>query len=198
MVNVQQPGDYGAVPDEVAKSMLATDAQPGAQAPSKAAPADAQKAPAPEPIPTWEEKVKEAGLTEPQARGIMREVMANGYYQREFVALGGEVRFTLRSRDGFTRNRLAEARDTIRSNDARVHTQVEFRTLLAGSLVVYNGAALKFADPSDTAAMYEANAARLAFIDRLSDPVLDIMMRRLGEFDRWVYAAMWDGAVTAF
>lgn len=197
MVNVQSPGNYDALPDEIAKSMLATDAPQGAPAPAKS-PSPAKDEAAPEPIPTWEEKVKEVGLSEAQARGIMREVMANGYYQREFTALGGAVHFTLRSRDGFTRNRLAEARDGLRSNDVRVHTQVEFRTLLAGSLVVYNGTALRYADPSDTAAMYEANAARLAFIDKLPDPVLDIMMRRLSEFDRWVYAAMWDGAVTAF
>ena len=195
MDNVQAPGNYDDLPAEIAKAQLAQGPNAAPAAPSPIV----SKTDAPAAVPTWEEKVKEAGLTEAQARGILREVMARGFYEREFTALGGEVRFTFRSRDGFTRNRLAEARDTIRSNDVRVHTQVEFRTLLAGSLVAYNGTALKFADPADTAAMYEANAARVAFIDsKIPDPVLNIMMTRLGDFDKWVYAAMWDGAVTAF
>lgn len=194
---VQRPGQYGA-DDEMAKSLLDQEEKPVEKA------ADAPPVPAknpdepPRPL-TWEEKIKEAGLTEDNGYAILNAVLDSGFYSKEFALFGGRVKFTLRTREGYSRQRIANALDELRTNDPRVHYQTQARLCLAGSLLSFRDKA--FNHPSarnDVAAHQTAFNERLVFVDGLSDTMLDTLYDIVMRFDTWTYAALWNGAPTAF
>ena len=191
----RRPGEYAdekqlADEEKLAQTML--DESAATEAPKATAP----EAPRAE---TWEDRVKASGLTTEQALEILDAMIEKGFYEKTIPLYGGRRALVLRTRDAYCRQRVANALDTLRTNDPRVHSQTTLRICLAGSLVQFGKKTLAFAPPdADLDAQEAAFNERLRYVDGLGDPFLDTLYATLSQFDRWTYAALSNGAPTGF
>lgn len=188
---IQRPGTYSN--DALAKAALEEEEQPAA------APAAPEQTAKKTPMERWREAIESAEVTEEEADKILDAVLATGHYEKTFKIFRGKLAITLRSRDSASLQRVSDALDAVRTNDARVHTQTMNRFNLAASLVRYQDKQFKHsgtgAEASDREkAFYE----RLAFVDTIPAPVLMQMYAVLAKFDNVVFAALSEGAEMGF
>lgn len=193
---VRVPGQY-KTDEELARQMLDEESKRPDEAKPETAKAEPKKEAPPKP-PTWEERLAAVELTPDQAFVILDAVLEKGFYERTFPLYGGRISVTLRTRDGSHRQRIANALDELRTNDPRVHGQVMSRMFLAGSLVRFNKDTLDMAEEGDSRAKEAAFQSRLAYVDKLSDPVLDTLFELISRFDGWTFASLSNGAPTGF
>jgi hypothetical protein len=194
--DVRVPGQYKS-DEDLAKAMLDEESKKPEETKPEAAKAEPKKEAPPKP-PTWEERLAAVELTPDQAFVILDAVLEKGFYERTFPLYGGRISVTLRTRDGSHRQRVANALDELRTNDPRVHGQVMSRMFLAGSLVRFNKDTLDMAEDGDSRAKETAFQSRLAYVDKLSDPVLDTLFDLIARFDGWTFASLSNGAPTGF
>jgi hypothetical protein len=139
----RRPGEYAdettLAKEEALAQTLLDEAKPEIAPESKTEGASPAK---PE---TWEDRVKAAGLTMDQALEILDALIEKGFYEKTIPLYGGRRPVVLRTRDAYCRQRVANALDTLRTNDPRVHSQTTLRICLAGSLVQFGKKALAFA-----------------------------------------------------
>lgn len=204
-MTTRRPGEY-ADADQLAQELAEQEA--AALAKEQAETPEARKDPTkssevgketPKTALTWEDRIKEAGLTVNQATEILDALLERGYYEKEFRLYGGRRQLVLRSRDHYCRQRLTQALDQLITNDPRVHLQTQMRMLLAGSLVQFGKKTLVHAAvDADIDAKNTAFNDRLKFIDTIGEPFLDVLYESLSKFDAWVYAALSNGAPSNF
>lgn len=192
----RRPGEY-ADADQLAQEML--DAESEKAAPATAATPETAKDATPAKPDTWESRLEAAGLTPKQAETILDAMIEKGHYEKTFPLYGNRQPLTLRTRDSYCRQRVANALDALRTNDPRVHSQTMMRLNLAGSIVQFGKKTLPFA-PSDAGVnkQDEAFNERLAFVDGLPDTFIDTLYQSLAQFDKWTYAALSTGAPSGF
>lgn len=195
--DVRVPGQYKS-DEELARQMLDEESKRPDEAKPEAKPEAAKAEPKKEKPPTWEERLAAVELSPEQAFIILDAVLEKGFYERTFPLYGGRISVTLRTRDGSHRQRVANALDELRTNDPRVHGQVMSRMFLAGSLVRFNKDTLDMAEDGDSRAKESAFQSRLAYVDKLSDPVLDTLFELISRFDGWTFASLANGAPTGF
>lgn len=196
-MSIQRPGDYPSVEDIAAEQEAAISPSGSANL-SPPLPASAEKAPD-APV-TWEDRLKAAKITVAQAHEILGQILQQGYYERTFSIYGGKVSVTLRTRMGWHRTTFTEALDRVRSNDMRVHQELEFRHALAGSLVRLGTTAYPVVEAKDTpqkAAEKFENAMNMLSLVQESI-VLNALYPLISRFDAAVYAALSQDAPTNF
>lgn len=190
----RRPGEY-ADENKLAQELLEAEAEKAA-APTQGEATKTEEAPKPE---TWEDRLKAAGLTPDQGLAILDAMIERGFYEKTFPLYGGKRNLILRTRDGYSRQRVANALDALRTNDPRVHYQTTMRLCLAGSLVQFGKKTLAFAAPdADLDAQETAFNDRLKYLDSIGDPFLDTLYTILTQFDRWTFAALSNGAPSGF
>lgn len=192
----RRPGSY-ADEETLAQELLEQEADKAKAAAEAGAPeAKPEEAAKPE---TWEDRLKAAGLTPEQGLQILDAMIERGYYEKTFPLYGGRRTLVLRTRDGYSRQRVSNALDALRTNDPRVHYQTTMRLCLAGSLVQFGKKTLPFSMPdADLDAQETAFNERLKFLDSIGDPFLDTLYAQLTQFDRWTFAALSNGAPSGF
>lgn len=189
---IQRPGTYSN--DALAKAALEEEEQPAA-APATTPEPTAKKTP----MERWREAIESAEVTEEEADKILDAVLATGHYEKTFKIFRGKLAITLRSRDSASLQRVSDALDAVRTNDARVHTQTMNRFNLAASLVRYQDKQFKHSGTGSEASDREkAFYERLAFVDTIPAPVLMQMYAVLAKFDNVVFAALSEGAEMGF
>ena len=136
---------------------------------------------------TYEQKVKEHGLTLPEAMDIVNAMFDNNYYEREYK-LTSRYSVLFRTR--------------VTSDQDRILRQIEEQNLqypvsIAQLLAKYNLAAsiqkYKQLDFSD-----KAFDVRLKFVLSLPETILRLLAQKLAEFDQLVMDVLDDGAIENF
>lgn len=159
-----------------------------------------EDAPDKTPLDVWRENVRKAGMTETQADSVLEAMMSAGYWEKELALLRGRLKVTLRTRDSYNQQRIANALDGLRNPTQDVYAQTLYRFSLAASLAKYDGRVLRHAKKGDGADEQEkAFSERLAFVDTvIPDPVHPLLHKTLINFDDVVRAALSEGAATVF
>lgn len=200
---IQQPGVYPSTEELDAMEAEVQAKLQGAEAPSPEAAekaGEAAGAAAPPTPPTWEERVKAAGLTEDQAHQILTEILTRGHFDKTFT-LYGRVPLVLRTRDAYARRRLLEIYDQYRIADGQVQRELYLRVALAGSIVKFGDTTYPHVAPNerDPVKIDQTFTERLNAVDRLPDAVLqETLYPIVARFDQWVYAALSNGAPSGF
>lgn len=202
-MSIQRPGEY-KTPEQIAEEMEA-EVQASLKEPRAAeAPATAPKGPATPATPpgplTWEERIKAAELTQDQAHEILTAMLTTGFYEKTFK-IYGRVNVTLRSRDGYARQRLIDITDQYRVADERMIREIYLRVALAGSLVCIGETVYPHvpATEKDPVKREQAFTERLNLLDRVPDAIFEETLQPLiRRFDGWIYAALSNGAPSGF
>ncbi len=153
------------------------------------------------PAEKWKKNITRLGLSEADARSILRQILKQGYWEKDYNLFQGELSVTLRTRTAYARQRVAIALDSLQKpTPMDVAQQVIYRLNMAGSLVKYNGTALPF--PKANASDAEQEAAmdeRMETIDKaIPEPVLTVLFQQLSNFDNIAAAVTSEGAVPGF
>ncbi len=190
-MGLQAPGD-GYNIDEIEAGVRGT--LPAASAQPVAPPVEAPKP------PTWEDRLKAANITVDQAYEILTSMLTTGYYEKTFHLYGGRLPVTLRTRLAWHRTRHKEALDALRSNDPLVHSELEFRHALAGSLGRIGPTAFPVVERNDTAADAATKLDQsFAQIAKIQDSILITALYPLiSRFDAAVFAALSQDAPASF
>lgn len=200
MTKLNTPGQQLSDDDIAAQDLQQVEDQMARQA----AEAEAQKKreeAALTPAERWKRNITAVGLTEEQARLILREILKTGYWTKSYSLFQGVLQVTFRTRTAYSRQREALALDALNKPYPQdVGTQVQYRLRLAGSLVEYDDTNLPHPDRKETReAQQAAFEERLRFIDNhISESMLDTIYTQLSAFDRILWAVMSEGAVQGF
>jgi hypothetical protein len=150
------------------------------------------------PMASYEEKLKEVGVTREQAARVIDAVLMRGYYAED-VQLTKTVKARFRTRNARDIRRAQEYIEAARPAYDAHYQELLGRQLLAASLEQFGND--KLPHPDRRAAEDEVNKAhadRLSFVDTLSDPALRLLMQKLIKFDRKVSAILEETAVENF
>lgn len=152
------------------------------------------------PAERWQKNLKDAEISEAQAFVILDDVIAKGYWEKEYPLFRGRLNVTFRTRDGQHRRRLQRALQEHSSNVSTLtFTEIVTRYNLAASLSVYKKTRLPFAAETATVDdVEEAFLKRYDFVGRLPAPVFDQLVEALVNFDKVVAAAFSEGAASGF
>lgn len=150
------------------------------------------------PMQSYEETLREIGVTRDKAADIVDAVLLKGFYAEDV-----QVTKTI-----FARLRTRNARDTKRAQEMieaqRLTYEIHYnellsRYLLAASLESFGQDRLKHAPkgakPDDAEAAYRS---RLAYVEELSDPALRLLFVKLSKFDNMIATVLKEGAIENF
>jgi len=153
------------------------------------------------PAERWQENLKTVGIDETQARKILRALIRNGYYERDYTLAGGELKLRFRTRDYQNSARLTRAIDTLQNpHDAEARVRMTHRYNLCGSIVMLN--AEKFDQPAANASDEDVDrlyTQRMAKLQSKCGPVIEsLVLPTLYKFDGLVLAVLSEGAGEGF
>jgi hypothetical protein len=151
------------------------------------------------PMASFEEKLKEAGLTRDKAAEIIDAVLLKGHYAED-IKITARVKTRLRTRNARDTKRAQEILEAQRFTIDTHYSEIWGRLLLAASLESFGDD--KFVHPNPRKDAYEviekAFQERIAYVDALPDPALRILMQRLFKFDQRVSVALEEGSIENF
>lgn len=152
------------------------------------------------PAERWEKNIESAGLSEAQAFAILDDVIAKGYWEKEYNLFRGRLNVTFRTRDGQHRRRVQRAlQEQSTPVSTLSFTEIVTRYNLAASLSVFKKTRLPFAPDNGTVDQIEdAFLQRYDFVGKISGPVFDQLVEALIDFDKLVTAAFSEGAAAGF
>jgi hypothetical protein len=201
-------GDFSRPVVDPARKPPATDASGAPPSPTKEAleaaetrlDEDASKDEAAlKPMATFEEKLKEAGLSREKAAEIIDAVLLKGFYAED-IKITSTVKMRLRTRNARDTKRAQEILEAQRFTIDAHYSESWGRLLLAASLESFGND--KFVHPNPRKDSYEiiekSYQERIAFVDALPDPALRVMLQRLYKFDSRVSVALEEGSIENF
>lgn len=200
MTTLNRPGQ-ALSPEQIAQreadALAEEQAKSEAEHAAKVKEAEANKTPA----ELWKESITKVGLKESEARGILRQILKKGFWEKDYSLFQGELNISLRTRTSYSRQRVAIALDALQKPCPDVvWGQVMARLNLAGSLSKYDDVQLphtplKATDDEERKAFEE----RLEFLDKaVPEPVLSQLYEQLRRFDLIAMAVTAEGAVQGF
>lgn len=150
------------------------------------------------PMKSYEERLKEVGVTREEAAEIIDAVLLKGYYSKEYnITKKIKVKFRTRS-----------ARDTERAQDMLEASPLTMAThyndklgryLLAASLERFGDDKLdhatRGANKDDIEKSY---ATRLNYVEGLGDPALRVLFNKLRVFDTMIATVLEEGTIENF
>lgn len=150
------------------------------------------------PMKSYEERLKEVGVTREEAAEIIDAVLLKGYFAKEYnITKRIKVKFRTRS-----------ARDTERAQDmleaspltmATHYNDKLARYLLAASLEYFGTEKLEHSKRGDSKDAIEASyAARLNYVENMSDPALRVLFDKLRVFDTMIATVLAEGTIENF
>lgn len=150
------------------------------------------------PLSSYEERLKEVGVTREQAAAIVNAIMTRGFWSDEIkITKSLRVRFRTRSKRDTTRaqNYVEAQRPAYDAHYADLMTH----QLLAASLEQLGED--KFEHPSRKATADEVEKAftdRFVYVETLGDPAYRLLAAKLAAFDRKVSVVLEEGTVENF
>ena len=181
-------------------------AQPG-ESPSKARlesaesslEAEAQNAEAAlKPIKSYEDRLKEAGVTKDQAADIIDSVIMKGYWS-ESIKVTNRISVTLRTRSARDVRRIQNYLEVQRQVYDVHYNEILSRMTLAASLEALGKDLFSFPGKDAKDVDYEnAFQQRATYIENLADPVLRLLFLKLWTFDEKIRAVLAEGTVENF
>lgn len=152
------------------------------------------------PAERWEKNLADAGLNEAQAFAILDDVIAKGYWEKEYSLFRGRLNVIFRTRDGQHRRRVQRAlQEQVAPVSTLTFTEIVTRYNLAASISVFKKTRMSFAPDNATVDQIEdAFLNRYDFVGKISGPVFDQLVEALIDFDKIVTAAFSEGAASGF
>lgn len=151
------------------------------------------------PMASFEERLKDAGLTREKAAEIIDAVLLKGFYAED-IKITSTVKMRLRTRNARDTKRAQEILEAQRFTIDAHYSESWGRLLLAASLEGF--ANDKFVHPNPRKDNYEtiekAYQERIAYVDALPDPALRVMLQRLYKFDNRISIALEEGSIENF
>jgi len=136
---------------------------------------------------TYEQKVKEHGLTLPEAMDIVNAMFDNNYYEREYK-LTSRYSVLFRTRVTTDQDRILRQIEELNLQYPASIAQLLAKYNLAASIQKYKQ--LDFSD--------KAFDVRLKFVLSLPETILRLLAQKLAEFDQLVMDVLDDGAIENF
>jgi hypothetical protein len=150
------------------------------------------------PLQSYEDKLKEVGLTKSDAAKILDDVMMRGHYAED-VQVTPRFRARLRTRNARDTRRAQEILETQRLTYDSHYAESLSRILLASSLEVFGDERLPHPERrAPVAEVEDAFNNRMRFVESMPDPALRMMFKQLMNFDKKVAVALEEGAVENF
>ena len=86
------------------------------------------------PIEKWLDAIKEVGLSDIEAENILDEYLQKGFWEKDYNLFRGKLKVTLRTREGYSLQRVANSLDALRtSRPLRCTMRVARSRILTGS-----------------------------------------------------------------
>lgn len=152
-----------------------------------------------QPLQTYADRLKEAGIDLVKAAKIVDEVLLKGFYADD-IQVTKTVKMRLRTRSARDTRRIQDILEAEAPKFDHHYRETMTRLLLAASLEKFGNDKLPHPDKStkteDIEKMFQE---RIAYIDnQVSDPALRIMFAKLWKFDQMVTIALEEGAIENF
>lgn len=146
---------------------------------------------------TYEDLLKEEGITKEEARRIQDALLIDGYYE-EVVPLTPKTSVTFRSRAFADFTRYHQVLERYQPKYVAERDEITLRYFLAASLAAYAGDKFDFPDPSDIKASDVAFEERHQRVLRMPEHVVEMLGRRLNRFDTKLRVVLSEGSVESF
>jgi hypothetical protein len=150
------------------------------------------------PMASYEDKLKEAGLSREEAARIIDAVLTKGHYAED-AQITRTIRARFRTRSARDTRRAQDYLETVRPTFDSSYQEILSRQLLAASLESFGGDKLPF--PDRRAGQEEIEKAfqdRLAYVEALPDLALRLLFQKLIKFDRKLSILLEEGVVQTF
>lgn len=150
------------------------------------------------PMASYEDRLKNAGLTRDEAADIIDAVLLKGFYAED-VKITSKVKARFRTRTSRDTKRAQEIIEAQRLTYDVHYTELLSRILLAASLERFGEDSLPH--PPRSAKQEDVEKAfqtRIEYVNTMPDPALRILMSRLAKFDRKISTALEEGSIENF
>ncbi len=151
------------------------------------------------PMASYEERLKEVGLTREKAAEIVDAVLLKGFWAED-VKITSRIKCRLRTRNARDTRRANEILEAQRYTIDAHYSEHLTRLLLGASLEQFGDDKFTHPNPrkSPEVEVEKAFQERMGYIDGLPDPALRILFSKLYAFDRKVAVALEEGAIENF
>lgn len=151
------------------------------------------------PMASFEEKLREAGLTREKAAEIVDAVLVKGFYAED-IKVTSTIKTRLRTRNARDTRRAQEMLEAQRFTIDAHYSEAWGRLLLAASLEAFASDRFEHPNPrkDKTELIEKAFQDRAAYVDALPDPALRILLQKLYKFDQKVAVALEEGSIENF
>lgn len=152
-----------------------------------------------QPLQSYADRLKEAGIDLTKAAKIVDEVLLKGFYAED-IPITKTINLRLRTRSARDTRRIQDILEAQAPKFDHHYRETLTRLLLAASLEKFGDDRLPHPEKSDTSDDIEKKfQARIAYLDnQVSDPALRIMFAKLFKFDQMVTVALEEGAIENF
>jgi len=150
------------------------------------------------PMISYEERLKEIGVTKAKAAEIIDAVLLKGFYAED-VQITKSIKARFRTRNARDTRRAQEQIEAQRLTYDVHYSEMLARLLLASSLE-------RFGDDKLTHVMKgtknddveKAFFNRMSYVESLSDPAMRLLITKLAKFDRMIGIVLEEGAIENF
>lgn len=150
------------------------------------------------PLKSYEERLKEAGVTKEQAAEIIDAVLMKGYWS-ESIKITERIKLRLRTRSARDIRRIQDHLEVQRPVYDTHYTEITGRMSLAASLESLGSDKFTFPGKDAKPEEYEtAFQARVNYIENLADPILRMLFLKLWTFDEKIRVVLSEGVIENF
>ena len=152
-----------------------------------------------QPLQTYADRLKEAGIDLVKAAKIVDEILLKGYYAED-IKITKSIKMRLRTRSARDTRRIQDILEAEAPKFDHHYRETLTRLLLAASLERFGDQTLPHPEKNDKSEEIERKfQERIAYLDnQVSDPALRIMFSKLFKFDQMVTVALEEGAIENF
>jgi len=150
------------------------------------------------PMASYEDRLKEIGVTREQAAHIVDEVLLKGSYSEE-IPLTSRITVRFRTRLYRDTQRMQSYLEVARPTYEAHYNEIIFKYSLAASIVKFGSDV--FDHPGRKASGEEIEKSfqtRLTFVENLPDVTLRLLYTKLGKFDNKIRICLEEGAIENF
>lgn len=150
------------------------------------------------PMQSYEDKLKEAGVTKEEAAEIVDSVLLKGHYSKEY-AITKRIKARFRTRNARDTRRAQDMLEAMRLSMASHYNEMLGRFLLAASLELFGNDKLEHpAKDAKSEDVEKSYSARLTYVENMSDPALRIAFDKLRVFDNMISVVLEEGTIENF
>jgi hypothetical protein len=150
------------------------------------------------PLKSYEERLKEAGVTKEQAAEIIDAVIMKGHWS-EPIKITERIKLRLRTRSARDIRRIQDHLEVQRPIYDAHYTEIMGRMSLAASLESLGADKFTFPGKDAKSEEYEAAfQARVNYIENLADPTLRLLFLKLWTFDEKIRVVLSEGVIENF